>query len=118
MINGPFSPWPSFTAEEADAVQKVLLSNKVNYWTGRETRQFEAEFAAFAGTRYAVPERDDLILTTGNAGGLYLYLNGVQKQSFGQNAQVRRNINLSKTILAVAKRDQNRSSAARNGENP
>lgn len=54
MINGPFSPWPSFTAEEADAVQKVLLSNKVNYWTGRETRQFEAEFAEYVGTEYAI----------------------------------------------------------------
>ena len=33
---------------------KVLLSNKVNYWTGSECREFEKEFAAFAGTRYAV----------------------------------------------------------------
>lgn len=49
-----FSPWPDFTPEEADAVQKVLLSNKVNYWTGQEGRQFEKEFAAFAGTEYSV----------------------------------------------------------------
>jgi dTDP-4-amino-4,6-dideoxygalactose transaminase len=54
MLNIPFSPWPSFTQEEADAVQRVLLSNRVNYWTGSECREFEAEFAAFAGTRYAV----------------------------------------------------------------
>ena len=37
-----------------DAVQRVLLSNKVNYWTGDECRAFEREFAAFAGTEYAV----------------------------------------------------------------
>ncbi|MGB2059690.1 MAG: DegT/DnrJ/EryC1/StrS family aminotransferase [Alcanivorax sp.] len=54
MLNGPFSPWPSFTQEEADAVSRVLLSNKVNYWTGQEGREFEREFAAFAGTDYAV----------------------------------------------------------------
>lgn len=54
MLNGPFSPWPSFTKEEADAVSRVLLSNKVNYWTGQEGREFEREFAAFAGTDYAI----------------------------------------------------------------
>ncbi len=54
MLNGPFSPWPSFTEEEADAVRNVLLSNKVNYWTGRECREFECEFAGFAGTEYAI----------------------------------------------------------------
>lgn len=54
MLNGPFSPWPSFTHEEAEAVQRVLLSNKVNYWTGTEGREFEREFAAFAQTHYAV----------------------------------------------------------------
>ncbi|MBE2403638.1 DegT/DnrJ/EryC1/StrS family aminotransferase, partial [Klebsiella pneumoniae] len=54
MLNTSLSPWPCFTQEEADAVSKVLLSNKVNYWTGSECREFEKEFAAFAGTRYAV----------------------------------------------------------------
>lgn len=54
MLNTAFEPWPSFTQQEADAVQKVLLSNKVNYWTGQECRTFEQEFAAFAGTQYAV----------------------------------------------------------------
>jgi len=54
MLNTPFSPWPSFTDEEAQAVQQVLLSNKVNYWTGNECRAFEQEFAAWCGTRHAV----------------------------------------------------------------
>ena len=47
MINSQFSPWPSFTLEEADAIHKVLMSNKVNYWTGNECREFEKEFAEF-----------------------------------------------------------------------
>ena len=54
MLNTPFSPWPSYTQEEAEAVQRVLLSNKVNYWTGQEGREFEKEFAAYIGTDYAV----------------------------------------------------------------
>jgi len=54
MLNTPFSPWPSFTEEEALAVQRVLLSNKVNYWTGSECREFEKEFAVWCGTGFAV----------------------------------------------------------------
>lgn len=54
MLNTPFSPWPSYTHEEADAVSRVLLSNRVNYWTGPECREFEREFAEFSGTDYAV----------------------------------------------------------------
>nr|WP_186349486.1 DegT/DnrJ/EryC1/StrS aminotransferase family protein [Pseudomonas fragi] len=53
-MNTPFSPWPSFTEEEANAARDVILSNKVNYWTGQETRSFEKEFAAWSGTEYAV----------------------------------------------------------------
>lgn len=54
MLNTPFAPWPSYTPEEAEVVQQVLLSNRVNYWTGSECREFEAEFATFAGVRFAV----------------------------------------------------------------
>ena len=54
MLNTAFEPWPSFTQKEADAVSRVLLSNKVNYWTGQECREFEKEFAQFAETQYAV----------------------------------------------------------------
>lgn len=49
-----FSPWPCFTEEESNAVQKVLLSNKVNYWTGQECREFEKEFAQFTDSLHAV----------------------------------------------------------------
>lgn len=54
MLNTSFSPWPSFTEEEADAVRDVILSNKVNYWTGQECRGFEKEFATWAGTEHAI----------------------------------------------------------------
>ncbi len=54
MLTTEFSPWPSFTSGEAEAVQRVLLSNKVNYWTGTECREFEQEFADWCGARHAV----------------------------------------------------------------
>ena len=54
MLNTTFSPWPSFTQQEADAVSQVLLSNKVNYWTGQECREFEKEFAEWSDSKYAI----------------------------------------------------------------
>ena len=44
MLKNTFSPWPSFSENEANAVKKIILSNKVNYWTGDECRIFEKEF--------------------------------------------------------------------------
>jgi len=54
MLNTPFSPWPSYSEEEVEAVSRVLRSGRVNYWTGEEGRSFEEEFAAWCGARHAV----------------------------------------------------------------
>ncbi len=55
MLNNPsFAPWPSFSDDEIDAVKSVLLSNKVNYWTGNECRKFEKEFSDWCGTNFAI----------------------------------------------------------------
>jgi dTDP-4-amino-4,6-dideoxygalactose transaminase len=54
LLNTNIAPWPSFTAEEADRVRDILLSNRVNYWTGEEGRLFEREFADWCGARRAV----------------------------------------------------------------
>jgi dTDP-4-amino-4,6-dideoxygalactose transaminase len=54
VLNIPFSSWPSFTQEEADAVSSVVLSNKVNYWTGTVCRSFEHEFASWIGVEHAI----------------------------------------------------------------
>jgi len=50
----PFAPWPHFADDDIEAAASVLRSGKVNYWTGTEGREFEKEFAQYAGTRYAV----------------------------------------------------------------
>ena len=54
MINTKFASWPLFSEEEANAVKNVLLSNKVNYWTGNECREFEKEFAVWSNSKYAI----------------------------------------------------------------
>jgi dTDP-4-amino-4,6-dideoxygalactose transaminase len=54
ILNTTFSPWPSFTQDEADAVSRVLLSNKVNYWTGQEGRHFEREFSTWCEADHAI----------------------------------------------------------------
>ncbi len=50
----PFATWPYFTEDEISAVSAILKSGRVNYWTGREGRFFENEFARFAECKYAV----------------------------------------------------------------
>ena len=54
MLNTNFTPWPKFTLEEADKIKKILLSNKINYWTGNECREFEKEFAQYYESKYAI----------------------------------------------------------------
>lgn len=54
MLNTPFAPWPVFSEAEIEAVQRVLRSGEVNYWTGHQCRDFEHEFAHWCGTEHAI----------------------------------------------------------------
>ncbi len=51
---GAFPGWPVFDDEQRAAVDAVLASGRVNYWTGSEVRQFEAEYAAALGVDHAI----------------------------------------------------------------
>ena len=53
-VEKPLPVWPSFDDDEIEAAAAVLESGKVNYWTGEEGRQFEREYAAFVGTKFAI----------------------------------------------------------------
>jgi dTDP-4-amino-4,6-dideoxygalactose transaminase len=46
--------WPCYSDEERAAVDAVLRSGRVNYWTGDEGRRFEQEFADFHGVKHAI----------------------------------------------------------------
>lgn len=48
------APWPYFSDDERNAVQHVLASGKINYWTGNECREFEKEYAAYTGRKHAI----------------------------------------------------------------
>ena len=54
MLGTQFPDWPSFTDEEIAAVEAVLRSNRVNYWTGEEGRLFEREFAQWCSSNHAI----------------------------------------------------------------
>jgi dTDP-4-amino-4,6-dideoxygalactose transaminase len=53
-VEKPLLSWPFFGADEIEAAAAVLASGKVNYWTGEAGRQFEREYAAFVGTKFAI----------------------------------------------------------------
>ena len=50
----PFAAWPIYDDEMIAAVSDVLRSGKVNYWTGKEVRRFEKDFAEFVGSNFGV----------------------------------------------------------------
>lgn len=54
MRSAAFAPWPWFDEEVIEAAMRPLRSGKVNYWTGDEGRQFEAEYAALLGCKHAI----------------------------------------------------------------
>jgi dTDP-4-amino-4,6-dideoxygalactose transaminase len=46
--------WPHFAADELQAVDAVLRSGRINYWTGTQCREFEAEYAAYTRSAHAI----------------------------------------------------------------
>ena len=46
--------WPQFDEKAIQAVEQVLRSGNVNYWTGRKGMEFEKKFAAWQGSKYAI----------------------------------------------------------------
>lgn len=46
--------WPYYAPDEIQAVTDVLLSGKVNYWTGQVSRQFEQAYAEYVGVKHAI----------------------------------------------------------------
>src|SRR5262245_61938841 len=53
-VAAQFPRWPHFAKDEIRAVETVLRSGRVNYWTGVETHEFEVEYAAYARTKHGI----------------------------------------------------------------
>ncbi len=49
-----FSDWPKFDSKDVFSVKKILLSGKINYWTGNRCREFENLFKKKFGLKYAI----------------------------------------------------------------
>jgi dTDP-4-amino-4,6-dideoxygalactose transaminase len=46
--------WPVYAEDEIKAVEDVIRSGKVNYWTGEQGKLFEKEYAEYLGVKHAV----------------------------------------------------------------
>ena len=53
-VTNQLTIWPQFDENAIQAVEAVLRSGKVNYWTGRKGMEFEKKFAEWQGSRYAI----------------------------------------------------------------
>ena len=46
--------WPQFSEKAIKAVEEVLRSGKVNYWTGPKGMEFEKRYAEWQGSQYGI----------------------------------------------------------------
>ncbi len=53
-VTNRLTGWPQFSDQAIRAVEQVLRSGKVNYWTGKLGMEFERKYAAWQGSRYAI----------------------------------------------------------------
>ena len=53
-VTNKLAGWPQFDEKAIKAVEEVLRSGKVNYWTGPKGMEFESKFAAWQGSKYAI----------------------------------------------------------------
>ena len=53
-VNSAKTGWPNFDEKAIKAVEDVLRSGKVNYWTGPKGMEFEKKFAEWQGSKYAI----------------------------------------------------------------
>jgi len=53
-VTNELAGWPQFDEKAIKAVEEVLRSGKVNYWTGPRGMEFEKNFAAWQGSKYGI----------------------------------------------------------------
>ena len=53
-VTNSLTGWPNLDDKAIKAVEEVLRSGKVNYWTGPKGMQFEERFAEWQGSKYAI----------------------------------------------------------------
>ncbi len=53
-VTNQMQGWPCFDENSIRAVEEVLRSGKVNYWTGPKGMEFEKKFAEWQGSKFAI----------------------------------------------------------------
>jgi dTDP-4-amino-4,6-dideoxygalactose transaminase len=53
-VTNQMQGWPSLDEKAIKAVEDVLRSGKVNYWTGPKGMEFEQKFAEWQGSKFAI----------------------------------------------------------------
>ena len=53
-VTNKLAGWPQFDEKAVKAVEQVLRSGKVNYWTGPKGMEFEKKFAEWQGSKFAI----------------------------------------------------------------
>jgi len=78
------------------AAGKIVLRAKLESWVQVTNEKSESIFSRVlrAGETYTVPNEPGLMLTTGNAGGIEILLDGKKLKSLGSVGLVRRNVPL------------------------
>jgi dTDP-4-amino-4,6-dideoxygalactose transaminase len=53
-VTNKLEGWPKFDEKAIQAVNEVLRSGKVNYWTGPKGMEFERKYAEWQGSKFAI----------------------------------------------------------------
>jgi cytoskeleton protein RodZ len=87
---------PQEVANAEGAAGKIVLRAKLESWVQVTNEKSEAIFSRVlrAGETYVVPNEPGLMLTTGNAGGIEIVLDGKKLKSLGSVGLVRRDVPL------------------------
>lgn len=89
----------------AEGESRVLLKAKIDSWVQIQAGRNKNLLTRIlrAGDTFRAPDRTDLLLTTGNVGGLEIIVDGEPLQPLGPVGAVRRNISLdAEKLLAMA----------------
>jgi cytoskeleton protein RodZ len=93
-------PDPGVGAALASEARVVLIATETSWIQVRSAdRQFSRSRLMQAGEHFPLPDRSDLALSTGNAGGLQVMVDGSQLQPLGARGAVLRNVPLDPSAL-------------------
>jgi cytoskeleton protein RodZ len=84
------------------ATPRIVLVAREESWiqVRSATRDYVHSVTLQPGDRFVTPDRDDLALWTGNAGGLEVLIDGASRGRLGERGRVIRSVSLSPEALA------------------